>query len=251
MRIGLVDPSSTHAAAFIEWLAAHPDAGEVVAVAEPNGVEVAGAEVVALGELAGRVDAVAVFSRDGREHARQVLPLVEAGLTVFVDKPLATRRADAEALVAQADACGARLTSFSALRFHPGLDGLRGHVDELHVSGPADPESPWAGLAFYGIHSIEIACELMPGAIEGIEVVDAYAQAHLGGRPVQIALRPDAASFHLRATSSGEAIERELMIEPGYYTPACEAIAAFFAGDDVVSGAELLRPVVLLEALLS
>jgi hypothetical protein len=72
-------------------------------------------------DVIGHVDAVLVATDDGFDHIERARPFVEAGLPVFVDKPLALSVADLRTFVAWR-ARGARILSSSGLRFAPELD---------------------------------------------------------------------------------------------------------------------------------
>ncbi|MBO3086927.1 Gfo/Idh/MocA family oxidoreductase [Cellulomonas dongxiuzhuiae] len=74
------------------------------------------------------VDLVVVASPTG-EHAAHVRAALEADLAVLVDKPLATTRAQAAALVRLARERGGRLTVFQNRRWDPEQLTLRGLLD--------------------------------------------------------------------------------------------------------------------------
>ncbi|HEY9294684.1 MAG TPA: Gfo/Idh/MocA family oxidoreductase [Microlunatus sp.] len=114
--------------------------------------------------LVGAVDAAIICSRDGALHRGQAEPLLRAGIPVLIDKPLATTAVDAQALVELSKAGGAALVSASAVRFTPEVAELRtatGELEAVDVTGPADPDSPYSGIFFYGIHTVETAFELI------------------------------------------------------------------------------------------
>ncbi|WIY00955.1 Gfo/Idh/MocA family oxidoreductase [Amycolatopsis mongoliensis] len=124
-------------------------------------------------DLPGSVDAALLCTRDGREHAAQALPLLAAGIPVWVDKPLATREADARAMTREAVARGLLLACRSGFR---DADAVRAAAMQvraaegpasLEITGPAAPDSPYGGLAHYGIHHVELACEVLEQARGG------------------------------------------------------------------------------------
>lgn len=115
-------------------------------------------------DLIGAVDLVLVLERDGRRHRSVVEPFLRAGTPTFVDKPLATTREDADALVQLAQTTGTLLASWSALRFAPGVESaveLAADLSELVVAGPAAFDDPHAGLFFYGPHLVETALAIL------------------------------------------------------------------------------------------
>lgn len=107
-------------------------------------------------EATGLVDAVFDLGRRAAARRERLVPLLNEGVHAFVDKPLALTRDDAGALIEAARAGGAALMSDSGYRLavSPADAPDGGAID---VSGPADPSSPWGGLAFYGMHHAQIA----------------------------------------------------------------------------------------------
>jgi predicted dehydrogenase len=74
-------------------------------------------------DVIGQVDGVLIATDDGFDHVERARPFVEAGLSVFVDKPLALTLADLRTF-ADWQRQGARILSSSGLRFAPELDTL-------------------------------------------------------------------------------------------------------------------------------
>lgn len=213
-------------------------------------------------ELLGAVDAVIVTTRDGRLHRAQAVPFLEAGTPVWVDKPLATTVADAEAILAAAARGGTAVTSSSALRWlldtAAVADDLRtlGPLQALTVSGPADAASPHGGLFFYGIHHADLAQHLLPGQAEGLEVEQTegrvVARFRVGDVPVVLDfVRPEgdaAVPFHVTAVGAGGAVERDIEVGPGYVRPGVDAFARMLLrGETPVPAAQLREPIAVLE----
>lgn len=88
--------------------------------------------------LIGRVDA-ALVATPNATHADIACSLLTAGVHVLCEKPLATARADADRMLAAAEAGGARLMAAHCLRFSPNLallhemvsDGLLGRLERI------------------------------------------------------------------------------------------------------------------------
>ncbi|PYI53600.1 oxidoreductase [Paenibacillus flagellatus] len=104
-------------------------------------------------DVIGRVDAVVIATDKGNEHVERCRPFVEAGLPVFVDKPLADNERD---LLAFADwvAQGKPILSSSCMRYSKEFMPYRlstSNLGELRFATITTPKS-WER---YGIHALE------------------------------------------------------------------------------------------------
>lgn len=134
-------------------------------------------------DVIGHVDAVLVATDDGFDHVRRARPFVEAGLPVFVDKPLALSVADLRTYVAWEKA-GARLLSSSGLRYAPELAPyLAG------TTNPALGDLRWiSGVSTktwerYGIHLLEPIARVLGPGFESVRLESSPA----GNRGVEVA----------------------------------------------------------------
>ena len=150
-------------------------------------------------EVIGHVDAAIIGTDDGTDHVRRARPFIEAGLPVFIDKPLATTREELAQFIAWKRA-GARIFSSSGLRYSPEHRELRGKPWRWITSTTA---KSWER---YGIHALESAAVLTgPGFGEvRCDAKDGDVIAtitHRSGTLLTVAVLPDApASFgHLHA----------------------------------------------------
>ncbi len=85
-----------------------------------------GVEIVdSISELLTRVDGVLLETNDGRPHLEQVLPVLQAGKPVFIDKPMAGTLADCLAIVAAAERANVPIFSSSSLRYTPSAQEIR------------------------------------------------------------------------------------------------------------------------------
>lgn len=274
-RIGFIGTENSHTDHFIRFLNAEGRHPGFRAVALAGGHNERNATLAQQGdislvvdgpeELLGRVDAAIISSRDGARHRTEAEPLLRAGMPVLVDKPLATSVEDAEAIVAAAQLGGAPLVSASALRFVPEIaeladPGQRGELRALHVIGPADPDSEYSGLFFYGIHHVETALELLGKPVVAPESITA--SVHRGGDTVTALLRIGDVDVHLTFVTPGEGtrvpffavavgdrgvVARELTLGPDYNAPALERfVAAVQAGTAPTEPGPLVSPVVVL-----
>lgn len=177
IRIGIVGSDNSHAQRFPELtnLQETPENMKVkgIKVVAIFGLEKARTEEVAKAaqipeivekpeDMLGKVDAVMVVFRHGGLHYQYAKPFLKNGLPVFVDKPFCAASKDCEKMVELAEKHNALLTSYSTLRF---ADSYRKFKEEMKgfgeiVSGlsksPADRNSEYGGLVFYGIHATEL-----------------------------------------------------------------------------------------------
>ncbi|MDC0719442.1 Gfo/Idh/MocA family protein [Nannocystis bainbridge] len=165
-----------------------------------------------------RLDAVVIATPD-RLHAAQAIAAAAAGKHVFVEKPMATSVADAEAVVRACEAAGVRLAVGYHLRFHPGLRALRARVlagelgRVLHMRATwtfverdagnwrASPEvGRWWSLAAVGTHCLDLVRWFLRPACGEIE----HARA-LTSSPVHRSPHDETAAVALRFASGATA----------------------------------------------
>lgn len=127
-------------------------------------------------EVIGKVDAVIISTDDGDDHVRRAAPFVEAGLPVFVDKPLATNVADLRQFV-EWQQRGRVILSSSGMRYAPELQlapEQRASLGELSWVTSFTCKT-WER---YGIHALEAIYPLLgPG-------FDTAQTTHRGGTGV-------------------------------------------------------------------
>lgn len=168
-QIGMVGVNTYHAEAFTRifndseeprihsarithvWAGDHPDR-----LAELETMLGSYDNIVAtLDELIGAVDGVLIIddSDGGGNHAELARPFIEAGMPVFIDKPMSTSFTDAVALFDLAERSGAPMFSSSALRFPVELDrdavAALGKISSIVSVGPEE----WF---YYGVHAVEV-----------------------------------------------------------------------------------------------
>lgn len=284
-RIGVVGTESSHVDQFVRFLNVEHRHGDARIVALAGGDTERNRELTAAGgglprvvetpgDLVGVIDAVLICTRDGREHRAEAVPLIEAGLPVFVDKPLAGSAEDAAAIVAAAQAHGVPLYSRSALRFVPGLaelassGGAAGGVTggredpprKIHVTGPATATGQYGGLYFYGVHLVEAALQLLGDPAEhGAVSVTATPGLVISvmSMPGDVELRltfvADAVPFHASIVRARSGLaERELTLPPDYTAPLLERFLAMVAKGEPptdAGAAALLAPIAILDAI--
>jgi predicted dehydrogenase len=114
-------------------------------------------------ELIDHVDGVLVVEDCSMEHQRLANTFLNAGMTVFIDKPLAPTVDEAEGIFARAIKGGATLMSTSAARYSARINELKrslGAIDPLMVQCFGMNE-----IIYYGVHAVEALVTLLgPGA---------------------------------------------------------------------------------------
>ncbi|MFM7206513.1 MAG: Gfo/Idh/MocA family protein [Planctomycetaceae bacterium] len=161
-------------------LAARSDA-DLVAVVDPlaeSRERVAAAHgCLALAEpkaLAGLVDAVVVAAPTGL-HAAVAVPLLEAGIDLLVEKPIAAGAEDARAIVIAARRCGRTVAVGHVERFNPAWQAAasragRATVVEATRTAPFTFRSLDVGVIHdLMIHDIDLVLSLDPGRLERVE----------------------------------------------------------------------------------
>lgn len=263
LRLGIVGTESSHCAEFLTFLRSpeQADAAQVVAVWPGAGEPVQGADIVGCPEeLPGRVDAVALFARDAREHLELAAPLLSAGLRVFVDKPLAASVADAERLLELAARSGGAVTSFSALRWAPEVLAWSrevaqarsdGTLTEVGAGGGANPDDPHAGAWFYGVHPVDMLASAVGESLMAEQATLTHqaglVESHWSVDGIDLSLRLEAhqsAPFRVWSTARGGSRKETVVpVGAGYFTTAAERILDFLSGNPSVGPEECLAVV--------
>lgn len=279
LRIGIVGSDNTHAEHFGAILnlpegrggrrvegarithicGADPERTRSVAEAAaiPNALEDSRKE-----EMLGAVDAVICVRRDGSRHLEDAAPFLKAGLPVFVDKPLACGVADAEEIIALAQAGGAGFSSFSMLQYNVDtrafLDrfpGETGPPSRGVITGPCDPDSPYCGVFFYGVHSVELmqaafghGCETVIADREGTELrVDC---AYPGGLTVTLDLVHGRGVPFTLSAEGPDGAARHTLSTDGIYHEGLEIVIGFMrSGEWPRTPAALMETVRILAAI--
>lgn len=215
-------------------------------------------------ELRDRIDALIVTSRDGALHRDLAVPFLEVGIPVWVDKPLAANVADADDILFAAERGGAALTSSSALRWVPDTRELAeslgevGELQTLTLTGPADPDSEYSGIFFYGIHLADVAQRLLPGLPTDIDIRTTQnaivARYRVAGILVTLEfVRPDSdGRVPFRATVAGRhgVIGREIHLSENYVQPGVNAFAEMLeSGMPPIPAEQMRAPIELLQAI--
>jgi predicted dehydrogenase len=127
-------------------------------------------------DLTGRVDAVSIATPT-ISHVAVALPFVESGAAVLVEKPLAATVADADRLLAAADARGTTLAVGHTERFNPAVAAAVPLVSgpkfvEIHRLGTFPERSLDIDVIFdLMIHDLDVLLATVGSEVESVEAV--------------------------------------------------------------------------------
>lgn len=119
-------------------------------------------------EAIGEVDAVVVATDDGTDHVRRCRPFIEAGVPVFIDKPMATTPEELDTFL-EWDRQGARFLSSSGMRYDPEMIAFRKNPS---VIGDLRWISSFTAKTWerYGIHALEFIYPILGPGFETIRL---------------------------------------------------------------------------------
>lgn len=146
-------------------------------------------------DVIGKIDAVIIATDDGNDHVRRARPFVEAGLPVFVDKPLATNLADLRQFFRWKTE-GRALLSTSGMRYAPEMllsESLREALGDLRWITSFTCKT-WGR---YGIHALEAVYPLLGTGFVSAQTIhqsgsDVVHLLHHSGCQVTLAAMHDA-----------------------------------------------------------
>lgn len=186
-RIGIIGLDTSHSIAFTKEFN-NPKAdtelvGYKVVAAYPKGsseiessykripaytkeIKEMGVSIVnSIDELLKLVDVVLLETNDGRLHLEQALPVLKAGKTMFIDKPMTASLSDAIIIFKKAKQYKVPVFSSSSLRYlsnvQAAANGEIGKVFGATAFSPAALEKTHPDLFWYGIHGVEILYTVM------------------------------------------------------------------------------------------
>jgi hypothetical protein len=181
-RVGIIGLDTSHSVAFTKTFnnpeAAAEYGGYKIVAAYPRGsndiessvkripgyieeVKKFGVKIVdSIKDLLREVDVVMLETNDGRLHLEQAIPVMKAGKTLFIDKPIAAFLPDAIAIFNEAKKYNIPVFSASSLRYAPSVhaivQGKAGKVLGADVFSPAHLEKTHLDFSWYGIHGVEM-----------------------------------------------------------------------------------------------
>jgi Oxidoreductase family, NAD-binding Rossmann fold len=217
-----------------------------------------GVEIVdSIPALLKKVDVVLLESVDGRPHLEQVLPVLQAGKPVFIDKPVAASLKDTLAIFEAARRRNVPVFSSSSLRFLPGPQQVRagkvGAVLGCDTYGPCPIEPDLPDLFWYGIHGVEALFTCLGPGCESVTRVASQDFDLVVGRWKDGRLGSFRGLRRGKIEAGGTAFGTDAVLPFGRgesgYRPLLVEIAKFFrTGKPPVSAEETIEVVAFLEA---
>ena len=123
--------------------------------------------------LCKNVDAIMLESVDGRPKVRQAIPVIDAGLPLYIDKPMASSLADVLFIFDYAKKKGVPIFSSSSLRYGKTTQAARagalGKIMHAETFSPVSIEARHPDLFWYGVHGCESLFTVMGPGCETVE----------------------------------------------------------------------------------
>lgn len=273
IKIGLIGTDSHHSAYFprevnLPYSEHYESArftkvwGEDSAITKDKAQQFLIPEVVGSAEEAlTDVDAVMILNRYGDAHYKYGRLAIEAGIPVFIDKPLSNSLREACELVALAKAKGVPLMSCSHFRYDPCLADLpiQRPLRTGFVGGPRTgpfPDEKSLNPFYYAIHPVEIFHALMGPGIAQVEAhrteeLDNVSVQLSDGRRGMIALLNDK-QYQWRAQMVGERVWANLdfRVQPANYRDLMRQFLAMVRqGRELLPTAWTLETIATVEAI--
>ncbi|MEC9096774.1 MAG: Gfo/Idh/MocA family oxidoreductase [Planctomycetota bacterium] len=194
LKIGMIGLDTSHSIAFTKVLNAEDAAEDVadckVTIAYPYGsrdiessysripnyteqMKEMGVKIAeSIDEVLVEVDAVLLETNDGKPHLEQAMAVIDAGKTLFIDKPVSASLTDAIAIYRYAQQKGVAVFTSSSLRYSKGAVEIRnGSIGKVHGAetfSPAHLEPSHPDLFWYGIHGVEALFTVMGSGCEKV-----------------------------------------------------------------------------------
>lgn len=223
-RVGIIGLDTSHSVEYTKVLNADNASAEFggykIVAAYPQGsldiesatsripgyteeVKKRGVEIVnSIPELLEKVDVVLLETNDGRRHLEQAIPVLKAGKTMFIDKPISASLADAIVIFDLAKHYKVPVFSSSSLRFMASAqqvaNGKIGKVLGADAYSPCTLEKTHPDFFWYGIHGVELLYTVMGTGCKSL------IRVHTEGTDVAVGTWEDGRIGTFRGTRTGK-----------------------------------------------
>lgn len=124
------------------------------------------------------MDAVFIEINDPSLHLPYFEQVVDAGLPVFIDKPLAANVSEGRRIVELAEKHGVKAWSASSLRFLPQLIDAKKTVPAPafgHTFGALGKAAAGNDLVWYGVHAVEMLTATLGTGAQSVQAIESQA----------------------------------------------------------------------------
>jgi len=273
LKIGIVGAENSHTAAIAKTINTDgliPDAqvtgiwGEMPEFAQAAADKGQILQIVGQPEdFIGEVDGVVVDHRHPVEHLPAAMPLLEAKIPLFIDKPFCYRVGEGKAFLSRAKELDVPITSFSVLPKQASFLKLKkqaealGTISSVVTTGPCDVHSPYGGVFFYGIHQVDMLLRLT-----GYDAVEANVNRGSGDNHIATIrfssgmvaamnlIRGGSPAFHVSVIGENGRLDAEITYDQNNYLSGIQEFVHMFRTREVSeTDASILGPVAVLQAL--
>jgi predicted dehydrogenase len=212
-------------------------------------------------EMLGKIDALIVDHRHATYHLPAALPFVKAGIPCFIDKPFCYRLEEGQRFFEEARRAGTAVTSYSSVSQSSKTADMAAQVAKLTdisqilMTGPADPDSIYGGIFFYGIHMVQPLITIFGEGIEKVRFTRSgkNSGAHLvyrDGRLVTFIFTDHSNGWETWVVRPEGFFRLESNVqEPDPGKNYADMVEMFRTGKEPLSHASILTSVAVLEAL--
>jgi len=273
IRVGIIGSENSHALHFGKLINIEKRLRGVTVVAicgekKQRTQEVAEAanipEIVKKPEdMIGKIDVALIDHRHAKDHYPAAVPLVKAGIHVFVDKPFCWTVKEAKDLLTLARRKKVLVTSYSCVRYSTGFlkdkkdIGDLGALSSVDYYGPCDINSEYGGIFFYGVHQVQMMVDHLGPDVKSVQFNRGEGNHHTAtinykkDMPIVTLHLIDHYSGRFRYTVCGE--KDTVHMKPDFSDLYIKGLKAFFrmlkTGKNDLSRKDLIAPVAVLEAL--
>lgn len=120
-------------------------------------------------EFVGKVDGIIITARHGDNHYKYAKPYIEAGIPMFIDKPITVSEEDAVSFREELIKNNIKVSGGSTLKYPAPLAEIKkvvaektsGKVYSGTFRAPVQMENPYGDFFFYSQHLVQMMCEAM------------------------------------------------------------------------------------------
>ncbi len=213
-------------------------------------------------DMIGNVDAACVDHRHAKFHLPAVLPLLEAKIPIFVDKPFCYRVAEGKRFLDLAAELKVPVCSFSVLPKQQSILQLKkdisklGRIVSIITTGPCDIKSKFGGVSFYGIHQVDMVVRLLKNDIthtlvnRGQKNHTATLFSASGAISTLNLFTEGHTSFHVSVICEKGRVDSAIPFDANPYLAGAKAFCKMFkTGKTDETRESMLTPVAVLEAM--